>query len=216
MTRFLLVLAALAVSGCGAQDTAQMRSEPGAEETVRPPLFQAAYRVDAQIFPEDGSAPLPLVLIRDGARTRMEVSLPNRGDAVFLVRDDETLMIMRLLGGDLVVRAPADAAPPIPEATLAGADLRRMGDCAVAGEAGSLFANPNTGTGQPGRACITADGIMLQAFEGERLVWQANAVRRGAQDPALFEPPLGASIIDAADMGEAAAGMADQFQDPPR
>lgn len=216
MKRCLFAFAAIALAACGAQDPTETRSTPGADEAVRPPLFQAAYRVDAQIFPEDGSAPMPLVLIRDGAQTRMEVSLPNRGDAVFLVRDSETLMVMRLLGGDLVVRAPADAAPPIPDAALAGADLRRIGDCMVAGEAGSLFENPNTGSGQPGRACITADGIMLQAFEGERLVWEANAVRRGPQDPALFEPPPGASIIDAADMGEAAAGMADQFQDPQR
>ena len=213
MNRFLIA-AALGLAACGAQDPTATRSAPGEGETVRPPLFQAAYRVDAQIFPEDGSAPMPLVLIRDGARTRLEVSLPNRGDAVFLVRDGETLMIMRLLDGDLVVRAPADAAPPIPDAGFAGADLRRVGDCAVAGENGSLYENPNTGGGRPGRACITADGIMLQAFEGERLVWQASTVRREPQDPALFEPPPGVSIIDASVIGEAASGMAEQFQNP--
>lgn len=218
MTKALLTaaLAAAAVAACGAQDPTATRSVPGAGEMVQPPLFQAAYRVDAQIFPEDGSAPLPLALIRDGRRTRLEMSLPHRGEAVFLVRETETLMIMRLLGDDLVVRVPADAAPSLPDAALAGADLSRVGDCAVAGERGSLFENPNTGAGRAGRACIAPDGVMLQAFEDERLVWQAISVRRGPQDPGLFEPPPGAAVIDAAEMGQAAAGMADQFASPDR
>lgn len=97
------------------------------------------------------------------------------------------------------VRIPdADAPKPMEDAwvTLGANGARSAGKCNVAGEAGDLWTPRERAQGEPRTACITSDGIVLEIKEGARVLWQATAVQRGAQDPALFGVPAGYQVID--------------------
>lgn len=207
-------VALLAVAGCG-QSTPSTGPTTPAADTVRPPLLQSAYRVEAQLLGQDGEAPMPLVLVRDGAKTRIEMTSAEHGQAVFIVRDGEALMISSAMGQPMAMRVPASSAPALPDQNWAATqdgNVRRIGDCNVIGEAGSRYQSQDTGEGVPGEACITQDGIMLEASEGGRVVWQATRVQRGPQDPALFEPPAGVTVVDMGDMAARAQAAADRFK----
>ncbi len=52
-------------------------------------------------------------------------------------------------------------------------------------------------------ACVTNDGIILEAKEGDRITWQTTSVQRGPQAAELFTVPAGVQVIDMADMGAA-------------
>lgn len=97
------------------------------------------------------------------------------------------------------VRIPdTDAPKPMEEAwvTLGANGARTTGKCNVAGEAGDLWTPRERPQGEPRTACITNDGIVLEIKEGARVLWQATAVQRGAQDPSLFGVPAGYQVID--------------------
>lgn len=97
------------------------------------------------------------------------------------------------------VRIPdSDAPKPMEEAwvTLGADGARSTGKCTVAGEAGTLWTPRERAQGEPRTACITNDGIVLEIKEGPRVLWQATAVQRGPQDPALFGVPAGYQVID--------------------
>ncbi len=194
MRRFAFALA-MVLAACG-----DPPSPVGpTDELVTPPLFQAAYRVDAEMFPESGGAGLPLVMVRDGDRTRMEITTPESGRVVVISAAGESYLIRELLGLYDVIRIAPGAAPQPPDVawTAPGVRVRRTGDCRVASETGGMFESTDPVTGQRGVACISSDGVMLEARENGRLVWRASRVLRGPQDPAQFTPPPGAAILDA-------------------
>jgi hypothetical protein len=203
----------LALAGCGQSVTPPPATPP---ELVNPPLFQAAYRIDAEMFPEGGGQGLPLVMVRDGAATRMEITTPASGRVVVLRVDGESFIIRETLGLYDVIRIPSDAAPQAPDVawTAPGVRARRAGDCRVAAETGTLYESTDPAAGQRGLACISADGVMLEAHENGRLVWRASRVLRGPQDPALFELPEGAAIVDAATMADEADTAAARLRQP--
>jgi hypothetical protein len=107
--------------------------------------------------------------------------------------------------GTAVRIADADVPKPMEEAwvTLGAANARNVGACNVAGEKGNAWTPKETAEGVSRVACITQDGIVLEIKEGERVLWQATSVQRGAQDAALFGVPAGYQIIDPQAVAEA-------------
>lgn len=90
-------------------------------------------------------------------------------------------------------------------AALGGDNARHVGRCNVAGENGNEW-RPRNGDAGVRTACITNDGIVLRVMQDGAPLWQASALQRGQQDPALFGVPPGYQVIDpqavAAQVGE--------------
>ncbi|HRO02484.1 MAG TPA: hypothetical protein PLS69_02620 [Terricaulis sp.] len=101
----------------------------------------------------------------------------------------------------------ANAPKPMEAAWSAlGADnARHVGRCSVAGEDGNEW-RPRDGDTGVRTACITSDGIVLRVTQEGAVLWEATALQRGDQDPALFGVPAGYQVIDpqavAAQVGE--------------
>lgn len=94
--------------------------------------------------------------------------------------------------------ADADAPQPLETswAALGEDGARHVGKCEVAGEDGHEW-RPREETGGVARtACITDDGIVLRVAEGDRVIFQATRLERGAQDPSLFGVPAGYQLVD--------------------
>ncbi len=90
-------------------------------------------------------------------------------------------------------------------AALGGDNARHVGSCTVAGMDGHEW-RPRTGDTGVRTACITNDGIVLRITQDGAPLWEASALERGPQDPALFGVPAGYQVIDpqavAAQVGE--------------
>lgn len=106
--------------------------------------------------------------------------------------------VISAISGTAVRIPDSDAPKPMEEAWVALGEkgARSAGKCNVAGEAGGLWTPRERPQGEPRTACITNDGIVLEIKEGPRVLWQATAVQRGPQDPALFGVPAGYQVID--------------------
>jgi major membrane immunogen (membrane-anchored lipoprotein) len=161
------------------------------------PDLNGHYRAEATITPEQGAA-MPVVMIRDGDKVRMEfnhaegqmavVNGGASGESFVLVTRDGQTMAMR--GMDQQIEDPSDGWRAEVASTAT-----RTGSCSVAGENGSEW----TTTGEDGvarAACVTDDGIILRSKEGERTVWETTSVSRGPQDAALFTVPPGVQVLD--------------------
>lgn len=107
-----------------------------------------------------------------------------REQRAFMVMDHQRLVVELPLGGDL---PHLGELPP-------GARLTREGQDRVAGLPCTVWRYQDGG--QSGRACITADGVLLRASgpgatggAGDDGALEAVAVAYGPQDPARFRPP---------------------------
>ncbi len=188
-----------------------------AKPDVFPRLFQVAYRAEAIAASADPRAPAtPVTIYRDGRQTRIDMTAPGvgqgavvfdpaSGDAVFLMSQADRQLAMKMPFGDV----PRTAETQWSEA--AGAAF--VGACAGAGEVGGEW---SLGDGAGLRtACVTADGIILRAKEGDRIVWETTAISRGPQDSALFVLPAGVKVVDVRDMVSGLKGMAEKMKAQP-
>lgn len=93
--------------------------------------------------------------------------------------------------------ADANAPKPMeaPWAALGADNARYVGRCSAAGEEGHEW-RPRTGDVGVRTACITSDGIVLRVTQDGAPLWEASALQRGEQDPALFGVPPGYQVID--------------------
>lgn len=91
----------------------------------------------------------------------------------------------------------ANAPQPMEAAwqALGGDNARHVGRCTVAGEDGNEW-RPRNGDTAVRTACITDDGIVLRVSQDGAVLWEASALQRGDQDPALFGVPAGYQVID--------------------
>lgn len=80
------------------------------------------------------------------------------------------------------------------------ARAQKTGTDEVAGEPCAVYEfAAETDKDAAGSACVTRDGIPLRVISGGQTVMLAKSIARGAQDPALFAPPVGYEVVD---MGE--------------
>jgi len=113
----------------------------------------------------------------------------------------------------VAVRVPnANAPQPMESAWAAlGADnARHVGRCTVAGEDGQEW-RPRTGDVGVRTACITQDGIVLRVTQDGAPLWEATALHRGDQDPALFGVPANYRVIDPQTMAEQVSESFDEL-----
>ena len=171
-------------------------SAPAGGGGLFPNLTDANYRAEATIHGEDGQS-LPVVMIRSGNKVRMEMGSEHGAMVVVNNADtQENFVLMTRNGQTYAIQAdPSQYDNPIDNWNAEYAQTAtRTGDCSVAGENGAAWTRDVEGV--PHTACVTQDGIILRATEGERVVWETTSVQRGAQDAALFAIPEGVQSMD--------------------
>ncbi len=169
-----------------------------------PTLNSGAYRAEANVIAEDGQT-MPVVMIRDGSKLRMEMSGP-QGEMVIITNPDsgEDFVITNAGGQRMAMRMTQAGAPVSDPAEEWSGDMAtnatRTGNCSVAGENGAEWTRTEEGA-DPQTACVTNDGIILRATDGGRTVWETTSVQRGPQSADLFTLPPGVQVMDLGNLG---------------
>ncbi len=165
------------------------------------PAATTAYRIEANVMANEGQA-FPVVMIRDGAKLRMEFSTPQGSSAIISDGQSEAFMLASYGGRQVAMRANLqDQAVQDPMADWQG-DVSnratRTGACSAAGETGSEW----TMTEDNSSVCVTEDGVILSGKDNGRTVWETTRVQRGAQAAELFQLPPGVQVMDMSSMLE--------------
>lgn len=197
-------IAAIGLAACNPSAPAPQAEQNS--DAVFPNLASASYRAEATIT-DDGGRTIPMVMIRSGAKLRMEVNAP--GGASTIVTNGETgesFIISNAAGRQVAMRMTNMEQFKDP-ASAWSADLAssatRTGPCSAAGETGSQWTRTENGAVKT--ACVTSDGILLAATDSGRTVWETTSVERGAQSADLFDLPPGVQVLDLNNL----QGMAD-------
>ena len=172
---------------------------------VFPDINAAAFRAEATLTHTDGQS-IPVVMIRDGRKMRMEfnadgnastiITNGDTGESYVLTNQGGRTMAIRATGLNQGLTNPADAW----QGELAET-ATRTGTCSIAGEAGAEWTKTTAEDGTD-TVCVTEDGIILRATDDGRTVWETTSVQRGAQSAALFTLPEGVQVMDLGNMGE--------------
>jgi putative hemolysin len=204
-----VLVASLALVACnpGGGTGADQADAPGGG--LFPSLTDAAYRAEGNIM-RDGQQ-MPIVMIRSGNKMRMEIATPE-GQSIIVSNGDtgESFVLTNAAGRTMAMRTSAATeqfSDPIQDwqgelATTA----TRTGNCSGAGQSGAEWAR--TEEGVPHAVCVTQDGIILSAREGDQTVWETTRVERAPQPAELFELPDGVQVIDLNNI----PGMADALE----
>lgn len=185
-------------------------SAPSGEQTADaggglfPDLSRSAYRAEATITSQDGDT-MPVVMIRDGRKMRMEVNAAQGASTIITNGDTgESFIITNQGGRTIAIRAAGlneGLRNPVDEwqGELAQ-DATRTGNCTAAGESGAEWTKTTQQDGTD-TVCVTEDGIILRATDDGRVVWETTSVQRGAQSADLFALPAGVQVMDLGNMG---------------
>lgn len=196
-------LVALALVSC-ALAACNPSGSGGGVGDVFPSLSGTAYRLEATITnPEDGST-VPVVMVREGSRMRLEMNAPQGASTI--IADNETgesIIISTAGGRTMAIRANAASATGELPTDAWGGDFgqtaTRTGTCSVAGETGAEWTRTDAADGVTS-ACVTSDGIILRGAKDGRTTWETTRVDRGDQPDSAFELPPGVQVMDLNDM----------------
>jgi hypothetical protein len=198
MRALVVIGAAALLAACGQNEGPGQAADTGAF----PDLGAASYRLEATIQHDNGA--LPVVMLRDGRKLRMEMSTPE-GVSTIITNGEtgESFIITQMGGQTMAMRAPASGGnfeDPTADwqADLAGR-ATRTGSCSVAGQSGAEWTQTEEGVART--ACVTNDGIILRATEDGRTVWETTSVQRGPQPADRFVLPPGVRVMDLGNMG---------------
>lgn len=196
----LAIVAAAALAACGQGGPGQSADSGGA--AVFPNLAGASYRAEVTVTHDAGV--LPLVLMRDGQRQRMEMQTPEGATTVIANAETGESFVITTAGGQTMamrMEAPDFEDPAKEWSGEWSATARRTGACSAAGEQGSEWTHDADGAANT--VCVTNDGIILRAAEDGRTVWETTSVQRGPQSAELFTVPAGVQVMDLGDVGRA-------------
>jgi hypothetical protein len=208
----LALISACALAACnqsGPSDSADSNAGGG----LFPDLATASFRAEATLTSNDGEA-MPIVMIRDGRKVRMEFNAGEGASAVITNGESGESYVLTTQGGrTMAIRASGfDDAISDPAHEWQG-DLAesatRTGTCSVAGENGAEWTKTTTEDGTD-TVCVTEDGIILRATDDGRTVWETTSVQRGPQAAAQFELPAGVQVMDLGNLGAAAQQAIDR------
>jgi len=190
-------------------------SAPGGAGGAFPDLASGSYRAEATIYGDNGDT-MPVVMIRDGHKQRMEMTT-GEGQTVMIINPDtgEDYVISNVGGQQMAMRISQQNSPVSdPSAEWSGdmaSNATRTGTCSAAGENGVEWTRAATEEGgAPHTACVTGDGIILRAKEGDRTVWETTSVERGPQSAELFTLPAGVQVMDLGNMMQDAMRQAQE------
>lgn len=177
-----LTLAGMAAAGCACAAQAEPMPKPAVD-----------YAATAKTT---GDGP-EMKLAHGAGKVRLDMTMPGMpGTITGLVDTKRGRMVMMVPGMErmaIEIELPEDFsfADLPPEGTRIGTDQ-------VAGEACELWRSAGKVGSDPVDACITRDGIVMRAsamVNGKpQRVFEVLEVRRGPQDPAMFEVPKGVKV----------------------
>jgi hypothetical protein len=201
-TAALALVSACALAACNP-------SAPGAPAGgVFPNLNASAYRLEANITSERGA--MPVVMIRDGQKSRIEMSTP-QGNQVIISNGEtgETISLVNFGGQQRALRMTSDQVDNPAEQWQAelASTATITGACAGAGETGSQWTNQQQD--HTDVVCVTSDGIILSAARDGQQTWETTSVQRGPQSAELFTLPPGVEVTD---MGQMNAQMQEAIE----
>lgn len=207
----LAFVAACALAACNPSAPAGDAGSADAGGGLFPDLSRTAYRAEATAMHEGETT--PIVMIRDGAKMRMEIASSD-GQTIIIAngQNGENYIISTQGGRQMALRATGlgdQVSDPTREWQGELAETAtRTGTCSVAGENGAEW----TKTTEEGveTVCVTDDGIILRATDDGVTVWETTQVQRGAQEANLFELPPGVQVMDLGNLGAAAAAAMEQ------
>jgi hypothetical protein len=205
MRRVFLALASVcALTACNPSAPAGDNQAADAGGGLFPDLSRSAYRAEATITNPDGET-LPVVMIRDGRKMRMEVNAPQGASTIITnAETGESFIISNQGGRTIAIRASGlneGLTNPVDEwQGELSQDATRTGSCSVAGENGAEWTKTTEQDGTD-TVCVTEDGIILRATDDGRVVWETTSVQRGAQSADLFALPPGVQVMDLGNMG---------------
>ena len=174
-----------------------------------PDLMHASYRAEAQVQGPDGST-IPVVMIRSGNKIRMEMSSPQGGQMAVINNGESGDRFVLMTNGGHTTAMQMNSIDYKDPAEEWGAEFAatatRTGSCAVAGQSGAEWTRQVDGEART--SCVTDDGIILRATEGDRTTWETTSVQRGPQSADLFVLPPGVTATDVSSIAAAAANAA--------
>ncbi len=192
----------LALAACNPSAPAGDGAGSTADSGAFPNLSQAAYRAEATIT-NDGRA-VPLVMIRDGQKMRLEMTT-GEGQSTIISNGEtgETFVIANAGGSTMALRGANTGFTDPAQSWSAevAATATRTGSCSVAGESGAEWTRTEDGLVKT--TCVTGDGIILRATEGDQTTWETTSLQRGPQTADLFVLPPGVQVMDMGNMGAA-------------
>ena len=205
MRSFVAALALVALAACGQPQAEAPAAAVDAGPGSAPDWANASYRAEGVITDENGAT--PIVMIRSGARMRMEF-VSEQGPQVIITNPEaqEAIIITSAMGQSMAMRMSADTLPDAAKdwREELGADATRTGSCSVAGESGEEWTQNTAEAGQTAdSACVTSDGVILRGTSNGRVVWETTSVQRGPQSASLFTLPEGVQAMDLSNMGDA-------------
>lgn len=209
----LALIAALALTGalagCGQSGQTKAGEEQSASGGAFPRLFQVAYRQELTMRNEGREA--PAVIVRDGPRTRMEMS-SDRGSMIIIVNNETQEAFTLMPAQRRAMRMPLTQVMQTPEAQWAeaAANSRLVGSCRVLSENGREW--ERTDEDGAHRGCVTNDGILLRASNATEVVWETTGLQRGPQDANLFVVPPGYQVTDLSQVMRGAQDLAEKYR----
>jgi hypothetical protein len=157
----------------------------------RPQMFPTRDVSVTYRFTGTEAAAMPGMTISWLAATQaMRNDIPGVGWMVADHRAGRAFMVMEAMR--MIMDIPLDQAASQAATLSSRATFRREGGQSVAGQSCTVWSY--TEGQRSGRACITADGVMLRAestVQGKPVTMEATQVAYGAQDPARFQRPQG-------------------------
>lgn len=171
----------------------------GGGGSVFPDLSTASYRAEA-VVTDDGRT-MPVVLMRDGVRQRMEMSADGVQSAFITnAQTGETFIISTVGGQTRAMRASVGdfEDPALKWQGEISQTAQQVGPCSGAGQSGTEWTRDSDGSVET--VCVTSDGIILRASLDGETVWETTRVERGPQNAALFEVPEGVEVLDLGNM----------------
>lgn len=202
MRKILLALTSAALlSACGAGTENATDSAP--DSSAFPNMAGASYRLEANVHHTDGTT-IPVVMVRDGAKMRMEFSTAQGSSTVIAdATTGESYVIAQMGGESIAMRAPADGSgfqdPTADWQAELAQTATRTGECSAAGQTGEQWTKTEDGVVKT--VCVTDDGVLLGATEDGRTVWETTSVERGPQPADQFALPPGVRVMDLGNMG---------------
>eukprot|EP01136_Pigoraptor_vietnamica_P038506 Opistho-1_new@107912 len=197
----LALVSVCALAACGqSADAPSSAPEAGsAAAGGAPNMTQAAYRIEATITNPDNGDTMPMVIIRDHDKVRMEMSAG--GGRTTIINNPETQLLVSIsevAGRTMALSMPQSGyTDPGAEwsALVDGGTATMTGPCAGAGQVGSTWSSTSA-EGEPQSVCVTNDGIILSAAQNGRTTWETTSVERGAQSADLFALPAGVEVME--------------------
>lgn len=159
----------------------------GSAMAEAPPAVQPTRDVDVTYKVPVPSAPGTALLQRlrwNASRRQQRVDLPTSGNWMVVDFAAHRMAMVRDQTRE-VIDLPAPRSADLPGG---GSGYSRRGDASVAGIACTEWRTIDT-QGQETLACYTADGVLLRARAGDRVLMEAVSVNYTAQDAAVFQTP---------------------------